>query len=113
MTAQRSPRSQRCTDLSTEGRLSPTTCWPRPPTLMPIKGFNAMVAKIVDGPYIQVRHRVVIIGGGFGGLTAAKQLRRANVDVTLIDRTNHHLFQPCSTNSPRNPLRGRHRPAVA
>ena len=53
-----------------------------------------MVAKIVDGPYVQVRHRVVIIGGGFGGLTAAKRLRRANVDVTLIDRTNHHLFQP-------------------
>ena len=39
-------------------------------------------------------HRVVIVGGGFGGLTAAKRLRRADVDVTLIDRTNHHLFQP-------------------
>jgi NADH dehydrogenase len=36
--------------------------------------------------------RVVIIGGGFGGLTAAQSLRRA--DVVLIDRTNHHLFQP-------------------
>ncbi len=40
------------------------------------------------------RHRVVIVGGGFGGLNAAKDLRRADVDVTLIDRTNHHLFQP-------------------
>jgi NADH:ubiquinone reductase (H+-translocating) len=40
------------------------------------------------------RHRVVIIGSGFGGLFAAKALRRAPVDVTLIDRTNHHLFQP-------------------
>lgn len=40
------------------------------------------------------RHRVVIIGGGFGGLTAAKALRAAPVDVTLVDRTNHHLFQP-------------------
>jgi NADH:quinone reductase (non-electrogenic) len=40
------------------------------------------------------RHRVVIVGGGFGGLFAAKFLRRARVDVTLIDRTNHHLFQP-------------------
>jgi 2-polyprenyl-6-methoxyphenol hydroxylase-like FAD-dependent oxidoreductase len=40
------------------------------------------------------RHRVVIVGGGFGGLFAAKFLRRAPVDVTLIDRTNHHLFQP-------------------
>jgi NADH dehydrogenase len=36
----------------------------------------------------------VIVGGGFGGLFAAKFLRRAPVDVTLIDRTNHHLFQP-------------------
>jgi NADH dehydrogenase len=37
---------------------------------------------------------VVILGGGFGGLTAAKALRRAPVRVTLIDRRNHHLFQP-------------------
>jgi NADH:ubiquinone reductase (H+-translocating) len=40
------------------------------------------------------RHRVVIVGGGFGGLFAAKFLRRAPVAVTLIDRTNHHTFQP-------------------
>ena len=39
-----------------------------------------------------LRKRVVIIGGGFGGLTAARRLRYA--DVVLIDRTNHHLFQP-------------------
>jgi NADH:ubiquinone reductase (H+-translocating) len=39
-------------------------------------------------------HRVVILGGGFGGLYAAKALRRAPVDVTLIDRRNFHLFQP-------------------
>src|SRR5688572_29312600 len=37
---------------------------------------------------------VVIVGGGFGGLEAAKALRRAAVRVTLVDRTNHHLFQP-------------------
>ena len=37
---------------------------------------------------------VVIVGGGFGGLNAAKALRDAPVRVTLIDRTNHHLFQP-------------------
>src|SRR5215468_2726660 len=37
---------------------------------------------------------VVIVGGGFGGLAAAKALRKAPVHVTLIDRTNHHLFQP-------------------
>jgi NADH dehydrogenase FAD-containing subunit len=38
--------------------------------------------------------RVVIVGGGFGGLAAAKALRKANVEVVLIDRQNHHLFQP-------------------
>jgi NADH dehydrogenase FAD-containing subunit len=38
--------------------------------------------------------RVVIVGGGFGGLAAAKALRRAPAEVVLIDRTNHHLFQP-------------------
>lgn len=38
--------------------------------------------------------RVVVIGGGFGGLSAAKKLARKKVDVTLVDRSNHHLFQP-------------------
>jgi NADH dehydrogenase len=40
------------------------------------------------------KHRVVIVGGGFGGLAATKALARDNVDITLIDRRNHHLFQP-------------------
>ena len=40
------------------------------------------------------RHRVVIVGAGFGGLFAAKALRRADVDVTLINGTTYHLFQP-------------------
>jgi NADH:ubiquinone reductase (H+-translocating) len=40
------------------------------------------------------RHHVVIIGSGFGGLFAAKHLKRADVDVTLIAKTTHHLFQP-------------------
>src|SRR6202050_1155045 len=39
-------------------------------------------------------HRVVILGGGFGGLSAALRLRGAAVQVTLIDRCNYHLFQP-------------------
>ena len=38
--------------------------------------------------------RVVIVGGGFGGMSAAKALKRIDADVTLIDRTNYHLFQP-------------------
>jgi NADH:quinone reductase (non-electrogenic) len=40
------------------------------------------------------RHRVVIVGGGFGGLFATRVLKRAPVDITLVDRVNHHLFQP-------------------
>src|SRR5580693_2082118 len=39
-------------------------------------------------------HRVVIVGGGFGGLYAATALRKAPVRVTLLDRRNFHLFQP-------------------
>lgn len=42
----------------------------------------------------RARHRVVIIGAGFAGLAAAKGLARADVDVVVIDRRNHHLFQP-------------------
>ena len=40
------------------------------------------------------RHRVVVVGGGFGGLFAARRLAHMDVDVTLVDRRNHHLFQP-------------------
>ncbi|MGH8909928.1 MAG: NAD(P)/FAD-dependent oxidoreductase [Egibacteraceae bacterium] len=40
------------------------------------------------------RHRVVVVGGGFGGLNAVRALADAPVDVTVVDRTNHHLFQP-------------------
>src|SRR5439155_18841281 len=39
-------------------------------------------------------HRVVVVGGGFGGLQAALKLRRVPVEVTLVDRRNFHLFQP-------------------
>jgi NADH dehydrogenase len=40
------------------------------------------------------RHRVVVVGGGFGGLNVTRALTGADVDVTVVDRTNHHLFQP-------------------
>ncbi|MBV8860291.1 MAG: NAD(P)/FAD-dependent oxidoreductase [Mycobacterium sp.] len=40
------------------------------------------------------RHQVVVIGSGFGGLNAVKKLKRADVDIKLIARTTHHLFQP-------------------
>ncbi|MES1209412.1 MAG: cytochrome d ubiquinol oxidase subunit II, partial [Pseudomonadota bacterium] len=48
----------------------------------------------VDGEARDARHRVVVVGGGFGGLFAARALGFSPVDVTLIDREPHHLFQP-------------------
>lgn len=43
---------------------------------------------------MEQKHRVIILGGGFGGLAAAQKLKRADVSVTLIDKRNFHLFQP-------------------
>jgi NADH dehydrogenase len=40
------------------------------------------------------KHRVVVIGGGFGGLSAVQHLNHPEIDVTVVDRRNHHLFQP-------------------
>lgn len=56
---------------------------------MPIITFNPKSK--IENPKL---HHVVIVGGGFGGLHAARALKRANVRVTLIDRRNFHLFQP-------------------
>jgi len=42
----------------------------------------------------EARHRVIVVGGGFGGVRATRALARADADVTIVDRTNHHLFQP-------------------
>jgi NADH dehydrogenase len=59
--------------------------------------------RTIDGPSDRLaesvsrahgRHRVVVVGCGFGGLFAARALRHADVEVTVVDRTNHHLFQP-------------------
>ncbi|SES48711.1 NAD(P)/FAD-dependent oxidoreductase [Actinokineospora terrae] len=47
---------------------------------------------IIDRP--GARHRVVVVGAGFGGLNAARGLRRADTEVVVVDRVNHHLFQP-------------------
>jgi NADH:ubiquinone reductase (H+-translocating) len=47
-----------------------------------------------SGDGSSARHRVVIVGGGFGGLPAARRFAKSPVEVTLIDRRNHHLFQP-------------------
>jgi NADH:quinone reductase (non-electrogenic) len=49
-----------------------------------------MTSSTPDGGH----HRVVVIGGGFAGINAVKRLSRADVDVTLVDRRNFHLFQP-------------------
>ena len=40
------------------------------------------------------RHRVVVVGGGFGGLHTVHGLNDPGIEVTFVDRTNHHLFQP-------------------
>src|SRR5947208_13953302 len=47
----------------------------------------------VSGAQLMAPH-VIIVGGGFGGLSAARALRRAAVRVTLIDKRNYHLFRP-------------------
>src|ERR1700682_3913860 len=40
------------------------------------------------------KNRVLIVGGGFAGIAAARALKRADVEITLVDRRNHHIFQP-------------------
>ena len=60
-------------------------------------GGGALVAepaRAIDGEIQTGRPRVVILGAGFGGLAVAMSLRKANVDITVIDRRNYHLFQP-------------------
>src|SRR6266436_4954163 len=52
--------------------------------------LRARMTRTTDAP----RHRIVVVGGGFGGLPACRFLGKLPVDVTLIDRRNHHLFQP-------------------
>ena len=67
---------------------------------MPIRSsrvtFRSVAREPVTTPHDQAaqRHRVAVVGGGFGGLQAVRKLRRADVDITLVDRRNFHLFQP-------------------
>src|SRR5438045_7071205 len=56
------------------------------------KSSDAVSVDVAEGA--AGRHRVVVVGGGFGGLRAVNGLKRAPVDVTLVDRQNFHLFQP-------------------
>ncbi len=56
-----------------------------------------MMSQVTTALYawpMMARKRVVVVGGGFGGLWTVRALKSANVDITLIDRCNHHLFQP-------------------
>jgi hypothetical protein len=56
---------------------------------------------IMSATATAARHRIAIVGCGFGGLFAVKTLRRADVDLTVVDRTNHHLF-PAAALAARN-----------
>ena len=62
--------------------------------LVLIGGALLLLRRPAARPELPEGRRVVIVGGGFGGLQAVMKLRRAGVDVTLIDRRNFHLFQP-------------------
>jgi NADH dehydrogenase len=63
--------------------------------LLSIPASNPLqLSWLLPGGSMHSAHRVVILGGGFGGMLAAQALKRAPVEVTLIDRRNFHLFQP-------------------
>ena len=51
-------------------------------------------SKLMPNVGIMKHKKVIIIGGGFGGINAAKKLKKAPVDILLIDKANYHLFQP-------------------
>jgi NADH:ubiquinone reductase (H+-translocating) len=63
---------------------------------MPTARSNVVPMEAHEEPAVENprRHRVVVVGGGFGGLQAVLKLRHAPVEVTLVDRRNFHLFQP-------------------
>ena len=72
-------------------------------TVPPLEGMMANLSSVLaqaaadhgERPAVRLaRHQVVVVGGGFGGVRVTRALARANVDITIVDRTNHHLFQP-------------------
>src|SRR5206468_4913405 len=71
--------------------MSETTAAARP---TPTPGLRSRADPVQVPAEGTARPRVVIIGAGFGGLRAARALRKAPVDVVLVDRHNYHLFQP-------------------
>src|SRR3954452_2178815 len=84
----RSGRASRCVaTIHPARRPSPSTRprWPTAAATAPSGDRRAAMPQ---------EHRVVVVGGGFGGLNATRSLADAGVDVTVVDRTNHHLFQP-------------------
>ena len=61
---------------------------------IPTSGRQARLRLAPDAITMPARAHIVIVGAGFGGLTVASKLAKAPVEITLIDRENHHLFQP-------------------
>jgi NADH dehydrogenase len=70
-------------DTLQKTRRAPEIVWPEQPARPPV----------VAAPGTR-RKRIVIVGGGFAGIAAARALKRSDADVVLIDRRNHHIFQP-------------------
>ena len=67
----------------------------RPIKLLPSVVYVALgLATMLPMTQTVTRPRVVVIGAGFAGMNAAKALAKAPVDVTVVDRKNHHTFQP-------------------
>ena len=62
--------------------------------MRPIEGADCAIVTDMTIPPTWTAPHVVVVGGGFGGLAAARGLADADVRVTVIDRRNHHLFQP-------------------
>lgn len=70
-----------------------STAWV-PPMNRKDAPMSAKAVRPTDAAGTPARHHVVVIGSGFGGLTAARELAKTDVDVTVIAKTTHHLFQP-------------------